>query len=73
MNWEAIGAIAELFGALGVIVTVGYLAVQIRQNSKLIASSLAESTTARPHGSSGPASRAGLRSPIRKSNSSTLC
>ena len=44
MNWEAIGAVAEILGALGVIVTVGYLAVQIRQNSRLIASSLAEST-----------------------------
>ena len=32
-NWEAIGAVAELFGALGVIATLGYLAVQIRQNT----------------------------------------
>ncbi len=33
MNWDAIGAIAEMVGALGVIVTLGYLAVQIRQNT----------------------------------------
>ena len=33
MNWEAIGAIGEVIGALGVIVTLGYLAVQIRQNT----------------------------------------
>jgi hypothetical protein len=33
MNWEAIGAIGEVFGALGVIATLGYLAVQIRQNT----------------------------------------
>lgn len=33
MNWEAIGAIGEVVGALGVIVTLGYLAVQIRQNT----------------------------------------
>lgn len=34
--WEALGAVAELLGALGVITTLGYLAIQIRQNSKLL-------------------------------------
>ena len=33
MNWEAIGAIAELLAAMGVIATLAYLAVQIRQNT----------------------------------------
>lgn len=33
MNWEAIGAVGEIVGALGVIVTLAYLAVQIHQNS----------------------------------------
>ena len=33
MNWEAIGAIGEVVGALGVILTLGYLAYQIRQNT----------------------------------------
>lgn len=33
MNWEAIGAIGELVGAIGVIVTLVYLAWQIRQNT----------------------------------------
>lgn len=33
MNWEAIGAIGEIVGALGVILTLGYLAFQIRQNT----------------------------------------
>ena len=33
MNWEAIGAIGEIVGALGVILTLGYLAYQIRQNT----------------------------------------
>ena len=33
MNWEAIGAIGEVVGALGVVVTLGYLAYQIRQNT----------------------------------------
>jgi hypothetical protein len=43
MNWEAVGAVAELAGALAVVITLIYLAVQIRQNSRLIESSLAES------------------------------
>ena len=34
MNWEAIGAIGELLGAAGVIATLGYLAIQIRQNTR---------------------------------------
>ena len=33
MNWEAIGAIAELLGALAVLCTLIYLAVQIRQSN----------------------------------------
>jgi hypothetical protein len=36
MNWEAIGAIGEILGAAGVIITLAYLAVQIRQNSHQI-------------------------------------
>lgn len=34
MNWEAITAISEVIGAIGVIATLGYLAIQIRQNTK---------------------------------------
>ncbi len=34
MNWDAIGAIGEILGAMGVIVTLGYLAVQIRQSTQ---------------------------------------
>ncbi|MBT6330024.1 MAG: hypothetical protein HOJ34_09605 [Kordiimonadaceae bacterium] len=33
MNWEAIGAIVEIAGAIGVIATLIFLGVQIRQNS----------------------------------------
>lgn len=36
MNWGAIGALAELMGALGVIVSIVYLAVQVRQNTKAL-------------------------------------
>ena len=39
MNWDAIGAIAELLGAVGVIASLVYLAGQIRQNSRLVRSS----------------------------------
>ncbi len=39
MNWEAIGAIGEVVGAFGVILTLGYLAVQIRQNSAVVRAS----------------------------------
>ena len=36
MNWEALGAIAESVGAVGVVVTLGYLAFQVRQNTRAI-------------------------------------
>ena len=42
MNWEAIGAIGEVVGAVAVISTLIYLAVQIRQNNR----NLAEATSA---------------------------
>ena len=34
MNWEAVGAIAELLGAIGVILSLAYLAINIRQNTR---------------------------------------
>ncbi len=36
MNWEAIGALAELAGAAGVVLTLIYLSVQLRQNTRAI-------------------------------------
>ena len=39
MNWEAVGAIGEVVGAFGVILTLGYLAIQVRQNSAVVRSS----------------------------------
>jgi len=33
MNWEAIGAIGEIVGALAVVLTLGYLAVQTRHSA----------------------------------------
>ncbi len=32
MNWDAIGAVGEVAGALGVMITLAYLATQIRQS-----------------------------------------
>ena len=34
MNWEAIGSIAEILGALGVIASLLYLSVQVRQSTQ---------------------------------------
>jgi hypothetical protein len=33
MNWEAIGVVAEVVAAAGVIITLVYVAIQIRQNT----------------------------------------
>ncbi len=47
MNWAAIGAIGELAGAIGVIATLGYLAFQIRQNTRqLVQNELSSRATA---------------------------
>jgi len=36
MNWNAIGAIAESIGALGVMISLVYLAMQIRQSGSTV-------------------------------------
>ena len=46
MNWGAIGAIGEVLGALGVIITLVYLAGQLRQNTKELRSARHESYAA---------------------------
>jgi len=43
VNWEAIGAIANLLAAIGVIASLIYLAVQIRQNTRAVRSSSVQS------------------------------
>ena len=43
MNWDALGAIGEIVGAIAVILTLGYLAVQIRQNTRWLRASIADS------------------------------
>ena len=39
MSWDIVGAISEVVGALGIIVTLVYLALQVRQNSAHLAES----------------------------------
>jgi hypothetical protein len=36
MNWDAIGAIAELIGAGAVVLTLLYLSIQLRQNTEAV-------------------------------------
>ena len=43
MNWDAIGAIAETLGAVGVIASLVYLATQIRQNTRTVRSATYQS------------------------------
>ena len=39
MNWDAVGAVGEIIGALAVLATLAFLAVQIRSNTNAIRSS----------------------------------
>jgi hypothetical protein len=45
VNWEALGAVAELIGAVGVIGSLIYLAVQIRQNTRSLRASAYQAIT----------------------------
>jgi hypothetical protein len=38
VNWEAIGAIGEIIGALAVLITLVYLSIQVRDNTKTVKS-----------------------------------
>ena len=46
MNWDAVGATAELLGAIGVIASLIYLASQIRQSSTVTRLTLQENYVA---------------------------
>ncbi len=46
MNWEAVGAIGEVVGAVAVVVTLLFVARDIRQNSKSLAIAALRDTTA---------------------------
>lgn len=36
LNWEAVGAVGEIVGALAVVLSLVYLAVQVRQNNGML-------------------------------------
>jgi len=40
MNWEAVGAIAEALGVIAIFVSLVYMAVQIRQNTREVSRSI---------------------------------
>ena len=40
VNWDAIGAVGEVVGAFAVVLTLGYLAVQVRQSTKMARSNV---------------------------------
>ena len=44
MNWGAIGAVGEIIGALAVFLTLVYLAIQIRQNTKSVQASAVDAS-----------------------------
>ena len=44
MNWDAIGSVAELLGAAGVIVSLLYLSYQIRMNTKTVKAEATQTT-----------------------------
>ena len=46
MNWDAISAVGEIIGAVAVVISLVYLAVQIRQNSKIVAANTFQSISA---------------------------
>jgi hypothetical protein len=45
MNWNAIGALGEIAGAIAVVLTLAYLARELRQNSRAVAITVSQSTT----------------------------
>jgi hypothetical protein len=45
MNWEAISAISEIVGAAVVVISLIYVAAQIRQNTKMMRSAAKQSLT----------------------------
>ena len=45
MNWEAISAVSEIVGAVAVVVSLVYVAAQIRQNTRMMRSGAKQSLT----------------------------
>jgi len=45
MNWEAISAVSEIMGAIAVVISLIYVATQIRQNTKMMRAAAKQSLT----------------------------
>ena len=71
MNWDALGAVAELLGAIAVIVSIIYLAAQVRQTRLQLQSQAEDNITSRAfeayspvyEGNNASIFRRGLESP----------
>ena len=47
MNWDAIGAVSEFLGAIAVIVSIAYLAMQVRQTRVQLQAQMDDNITSR--------------------------
>ena len=45
MNWDAIGAVGEVVGAMAVVATLGYVAVQVRQSKRTARAQMVQEAT----------------------------
>ena len=52
MNWDALGAIAELIGVVAVLITLVYLATQVRQSNQMQRQQISTEQTNRYHSNS---------------------
>ena len=55
MNWEALGAVGEVVGAVGVIFSLLYLASQVSDNSRQLRHASAQAVLDKLNGSAGRA------------------
>lgn len=47
VNWEALGAVAEFIGGIAVLITLIYLAIQVRQNNQMARETILRNQTDR--------------------------
>jgi hypothetical protein len=47
MDWTAVGALGELFGAVAVVLSLIYVAAQVRQNTQAVRSAATDDAIAR--------------------------
>ena len=66
MNWDAIGAVAELIGAIAVIISIIYLAAQVRQTRLQLQSQAEDNITSRAFAAYSPVYEGNNASIFRK-------